>query len=111
VVAGAAALLRQYLAQERGNPDPSAALLKAMLIAAARPLPSLRPSGSQEDVGYPDFDQGYGRLDLSTLLPCAGAPAGRAMSYVDIANDSAEALEAFAPAGGTGCRAAPTVWT
>jgi subtilisin family serine protease len=56
VVAGAAALLRQFL-EENGVAEPSAELLKAMLINGAN------RSGS------PSFDRGWGVLDLRRTLP------------------------------------------
>ena len=96
VVAGAAAVLRRYLTAELGVATPSAALLKALLISASRRLPGLRAAGTWADVGYPDFDQGFGRLDLSTLLPHEKAPPGRRIALVDVANDSADALESYA---------------
>jgi serine protease AprX len=96
---GAAAICREHLRQERGIASPSAALLKAILIASARRIPSVRPAGSAGDAGYPDFDQGYGRIDLSSILPHDGAPAGRRLELVDVANDSPDALESRPPEG------------
>ncbi len=92
IVAGAAALVRQYLRVERATPAPSSALVKAILLAGAKRLPSLRSAGTQEDVGYPDFDQGYGRLDLATILPTADGP-NRRLAFADVPNDSPDALE------------------
>lgn len=74
VVSGAAAVLREYLRTELGVAAPSAALLKAHLVAAANPLPWSRAKEEAEDFGYPDFDQGYGRLDLASILPAPHAP-------------------------------------
>ncbi|MGQ9825762.1 MAG: S8 family serine peptidase, partial [Desulfotomaculales bacterium] len=54
VTAGAAALLREYFQKEEKIKSPSAALLKAALIAAARPLPG---DGA-----------GYGRLDAAAAV-------------------------------------------
>ncbi|MEA2843977.1 MAG: serine protease AprX, partial [Actinomycetota bacterium] len=98
IVAGAAAVVRHYLRVERATPAPSSALVKAILLAAAKRLPSMRAPGSAEDVGYPDFDQGYGRLDLATVLPTADTPKRR-MAFVDVANDSPDALESRRPDG------------
>lgn len=100
VVTGAAAVLREYLRRALRVTMPSAALLKAVLVAAARRLPTVRDSGSWQDVGYPDFDQGYGRLDLSSILPHLRGPRGRRLVFDDVPNGDAAALEAFAPAGG-----------
>jgi len=99
VVTGAAAVLRQYLREERPElAAPSSALLKAILLASAIKLPTIRPPDQQAQVGYPDFDQGFGRIDLSRLLPVPGA-AGRRVELADIPNDSPEALESRVPLG------------
>ncbi len=58
IVAGAAALVRQYLRVARATPEPSSALVKAILLAGARRLPSMRTQGSPEDVGYPGLRPG-----------------------------------------------------
>jgi serine protease AprX len=92
LVSGAAAVLRQYLRTERDTPNPTAALLKAILVAAARRLPAL-DSEERKGVGFPDFDQGYGRLDLASVLPHSNAPPGRRLFWDDVRNDSADALE------------------
>jgi serine protease AprX len=93
IVAGCAAVLREYLRDERGLPSPSAALLKAMLIASARRVKSRDlPEELREEIGYPDFDQGFGRVDLSTILPHDGAPAGRRLEYDDVRQASPKAL-------------------
>ena len=62
LVAGACALVRQYLRQ-RGFASPSAALVKATLIAGAQRLPSVRYPGRVVDP-----EQGFGRLDLASIL-------------------------------------------
>ena len=93
VVAGCAAVLREYLRKERQLANPSAALLKAMLIASARRIKSRDlPEELREEIGYPDFDQGFGRVDLKNILPHDGAPAGRRLEYDDVRQDSPKAL-------------------
>jgi serine protease AprX len=93
IVAGCAAVVREYLRKERQLPNPSAALLKAILIASARRIKSRDlPEELREEIGYPDFDQGFGRVDLGTVLPHAGAPAGRRLEYDDVRQDSPKAL-------------------
>ena len=93
IVAGCAAVLREYLREERGLPNPSAALLKALLIASARRVKARDlPDELRDRIGYPDFDQGFGRVDLSTILPHDGAPAGRRLEYDDVRQDSPRAL-------------------
>ena len=44
------------------------------------------------DVGHPDFDQGFGRLDLTLLLPNPNASAARRILFDDVASDSPDAL-------------------
>lgn len=103
VVAGAAVLVRQYLREARQVANPSAALVKAILCASARRVSSDRVAGSPTDFGYPDFDQGLGRVDLRGILDPAG-DALNALEFDDVANDSADALEAR-PRQGSGRRA------
>jgi serine protease AprX len=71
LVSGALAVLREYLRKKRGIPSPTAALLKAALIAAAKRLP-----GSGETGAVVDNHQGYGRVDLDAIVvPPAPASA------------------------------------
>ena len=63
LTAGAVALLREYLRQHRQIRKPSAALLKAALIAGAT---RLARSGPDDRVF--DFDQGFGRVNLDAIL-------------------------------------------
>jgi hypothetical protein len=79
--AGAAALVREYFVRgsyPSGSPDPasvfspSAALVKAALIASAVSLP-----GSRLGVpvaAAPSFQQGFGRIDLSRVLAFPDSP-------------------------------------
>ena len=92
MVAGAAAVLRQFLRVKRATAKPSAALLKAILINATRPLAELRRPNAPA-VGYPDFDSGFGRLDLSTILPVRGSPRNRSIVFDDVANNGPDVLE------------------
>ncbi|HYP40071.1 MAG TPA: S8 family serine peptidase, partial [Chloroflexia bacterium] len=89
VVSGAAAVLRQYLRETRNQHNPSAALLKAILLASTSKLPSSDPTN---DYGYPAFDQGYGRLNLASILPSKFASPHRKLLFVDIPNGSPDAL-------------------
>ncbi len=63
LAAGAAALVREYHRRKRKNRAPSAALIKATLIAGARRLAGTAPAGAVSD-----NHQGYGRIDLDTVL-------------------------------------------
>jgi serine protease AprX len=99
VVSGAAAVIRQYLRRKRNLPTPSAALLKALLVAAADRIPWSRLPEEEPDFGYPDFDQGYGRLNLASILPTDATPADRRLELVDVPNLSYRALESRARDG------------
>lgn len=105
VASGAAAVLCEYLAtkfKERDAEgierplDPSAALLKALLIAASVPLALNLSPQVVAAVGSPDFDQGFGLLDLSTMLP-TDACKDRRIAVVDVRNSDARALQSRAP--------------
>ena len=74
LVAGSAALVRQYYRQVRGH-KPSAALLRATLINGTRWLGGSSSNASNPPAGMPagNFDQGFGRLDMLTTLPGGGA--------------------------------------
>jgi len=72
LVAGCAALVREYCVSMRDH-DPSAALLKATLINGTRWLSgvdSVADHGTQ-----PNFHQGFGCVNLPSTIPSAGAPA------------------------------------
>lgn len=69
LTAGAVALIREYLRTKQKKPSPSAALLKAALIAGCERLPGYAPAGVPLD-----NHQGYGRVNLDAVL----APAGSA---------------------------------
>ena len=79
--AGAAALVREYFvrgAYPSGSPDPassfspSAALVKAALIASAQSLPGLRLG--LPVAAAPSFQQGFGRIELSRVLAFPESP-------------------------------------
>lgn len=63
LVAGALAVIREYLRKKRGIANPSAALLKAMLIAGAQRLTGTAPVGT-----ILDNHQGFGRVNLDRSL-------------------------------------------
>jgi serine protease AprX len=64
LVGGAAALVRQYLRWRRRIAAPTAALIKAALIAGATRLPD--PAAARGTIV--DDQQGYGRVNLDTVL-------------------------------------------
>lgn len=74
ITTGAAALLRQYLRERRGFDNPSAALLKALVVNGATV-----PTGESND---PDNNRGFGWLNMeNTLTP---QPTGRQAFSDDI---------------------------
>jgi PGF-pre-PGF domain-containing protein len=70
LVAGAAALTRQYYTEIEKLTTPSAALIKATLINGAHDMtPGQYGTGNyQEIVGRPDYSQGWGRVDVEISL-------------------------------------------
>jgi len=63
LVSGAVILVRQALRRRAGVKRPSAALVKATLVAGARRLPGYAPAGATVDP-----HQGFGRVDLVAVL-------------------------------------------
>ena len=59
LTSGAVALLREFLRKKQGIANPSAALLKALLIAGAKRLPGTAPS-----TAIVDNHQGFGRVNV-----------------------------------------------
>ena len=68
LTAGAVAAIRQHLRRDLRVLSPSAALLKAVVIAGALRLPNTAPAGT-----VVDNHQGFGRVDLAAVVkPRAG---------------------------------------
>lgn len=63
ITAGAVAVVREYLRTKQKIKQPTAALLKACLVAGA-----VRLSGYGERGAVVDNEQGFGRLDLDSVL-------------------------------------------
>jgi hypothetical protein len=63
LTSGAVGLIREFLRKERGLANPSAALLKATLLAGAQRLPKTAPAGT-----IADPHQGFGRVNLDRSL-------------------------------------------
>ncbi|SDD02419.1 S8 family serine peptidase [Rhodococcus tukisamuensis] len=79
LVAGCAALVREYFVAERDT-TPSAALLKATLINGTRWL-----SGADATADHrlrPNYHQGFGEVDLGDTLPSPAEPTFR-LEFVD----------------------------
>lgn len=66
LTAGAIAVLRQYLRTKKGIANPSAALLKAVLIHASKKL-NYRYSGDQRN-GLYDYEQGWGLVNVGPII-------------------------------------------
>jgi serine protease AprX len=93
VVAGAAAIVRQYFVDHRKHAKPSAALLKATLINGT--VWSERKTVQDAETGMPNYHQGYGRLDLSRTVPAPDRTDGFALAFVDLGLDAPESLNKF----------------
>ena len=63
LTSGAVGLIREFLRKEQGLANPSAALLKATLLAGAQRLPKIAPAGT-----IADPHQGFGRVNLDRSL-------------------------------------------
>ncbi len=83
--AGAAALVRQYLRDgfqaggarnSSASIKPTAALVKAILIHSGRPVLVQSSAGLVLPPKLPDYSQGYGRVELSSVLQFLGGMAG-----------------------------------
>lgn len=70
LTAGAATVTREILMKKYGIVKPSAALIKATLMHTAKNLyPGQFGSGQfQEIAAHPDSNQGFGRVDMKTLV-------------------------------------------
>ncbi len=82
IVAGAAALVRQYYVQNEGVISPSAALIKSTIINGAYDMTpgQYGTDSTQEIQTHPDFAQGWGLMDIEkSLFPTSP----RTMHYYD----------------------------
>ena len=71
LVAGCVAVVREYLARTHGKNDPSAALLKALIINAAHRIAG---QYAPPEVGsIPDNSEGFGRVNVGEIV----APSGQ----------------------------------
>lgn len=76
LVSGAVAVLREYLRTKQQIRNPSAALLKAALIAGATRLAGYGPAGA-----VVDNDQGYGRVNLDGVI---APPSPASSRFTDV---------------------------
>lgn len=79
LVAGCAALVRQYYVDQRDH-EPSAALLKATLINGTRRLTA--KDSVADHAGLPNFHQGFGCVHLPTTVPSPLRPDFR-LEFLD----------------------------
>ncbi len=68
LVAGGAALVRQYLREYRQITSPSAALLKAAIIHSAQYLGQTEPQAVEQGGGRANDEQGWGLVKLGEVL-------------------------------------------
>ena len=80
LVAGCAALIRQYYVQDAAHPEPSAALLKATLVNSTQWLTGA--DSTAKTVGKPNYHQGHGRVCMALSIPNASQP-GMELRFVD----------------------------
>ena len=95
LVAGTAALVRQYAIERGGVTNPSAALLKAMLIGGARSLtPGQYGTGATREIpaASPNTVEGWGQPDIEATVH----PSGRMVRLYDRINASAGSTNTFA---------------
>jgi serine protease AprX len=92
LVAGCAALVRQYFIQDRSH-APSAALLKATLINSTQWLTG--SDANAPDVGKPNYHQGHGRIDMRAAIPNPTSP-GLQLQFED---DWQDATKSFTRTG------------
>lgn len=82
LAAGAALLMRQYAAGRAGLTNPSAALVKAMLVGGARSLaPGQYGTGAAQEIPFasPNAVEGWGQIDIGGTL----FPTGRIVRLLD----------------------------
>jgi len=110
LVAGCAAVVREFLIRERGLTNPSAALVKAMLINGARNV--VGQYVPSEAGGVPNVNEGFGRVDVAAVIgPFA---AGQQVVVRDentvLDTDEEEKTTINVPAGATMLKVT-LVWT
>lgn len=109
LVAGCAALVREYLITQRHLPTPSAALVKAMLVNGAQDIPGQYVPSEAGPI--PNFSEGFGRVDMTATL---GAGAAQIVELRDEGNSldtgEEEVILVAVPAGATLLKAT-LVWT
>jgi len=80
LVAGCAALVREYYAKTRTTSEPSAALVKATIINGTRRLSA--PSSIADHPDTPNYHQGFGCVDMAHTIPNPTQP-GLKLEFFD----------------------------
>jgi serine protease AprX len=89
LVAGCAALVRQWYVEDRAH-EPSAALLKATIINGTRWLGG--PDALEGHPKTPNFHQGFGAVHMPTTIPNPGNP-GMKLAFFDPWKDQGRWLQ------------------
>jgi len=95
LVAGTAALLRQYAVERGGVTNPSAALLKAMLVGGSRSLaPGQYGTNASQEIPFssPNNVEGWGQPDIEATVH----PYRRMVRLLDRVSPAAGATNTFA---------------
>jgi serine protease AprX len=98
MVTGIALLLREYLRKVHDNVSPSSSLLKAIIIAGSKQVANPRKDDHDDsinEVGFPDFDQGFGMVSLGSLLNEKTVK----LNYYEAGNKTPDALMSRAKPG------------
>jgi len=110
LVAGCVALIREFLVKERGIPQPSAALVKALLINGASNLDGQYvPTESGRN---PNHSEGFGRVDMAATIGPFGAGVQLILKDEGTELDSGEEEKTTIPVTHSGTDLKVTlVWT
>ncbi|MGB5977192.1 MAG: S8 family serine peptidase, partial [Cyclobacteriaceae bacterium] len=84
LVAGCAAMVREYYTKKEDHKNPSAALIKATLINGTRKLTG--PDATEGYDGIPNYHQGFGCVDMKNTIPNEQQP-DLSLLYVDSDNE------------------------
>jgi hypothetical protein len=103
LAAGLAALARQYCVERAGVTNPSAALLKAMLVGGARSLaPGQYGTDSTQEIPFasPNSVEGWGQPDIAQTVHPSGGLMVRLLDRIGPAGGETNTFEVTVTAGG-----------
>ena len=110
LVTGCVALIREFLAKERGIPNPSAALVKALLINGASNLDGQYVP--TESGRIPNNSEGFGRVDMAATVGPFSAGVQLVLKDENMELDSGEEEKTTIPVTSAGTDLKVTlVWT